>query len=171
MSALRRLAAEDLLAGSAGMHDVVIPGRALDPGVENGSATVEAGTVRLRPLTIGALVIVSRAARDDPGLVPLLMIKESLVDPPMSLEQLRALNAGLVHFLVSAVNRISGLSPDGDVIDGAIDSPIGQVHLLLARHFGWTPSQVAQLTPGQVAAYLAGVDALLRERADTGQAR
>jgi hypothetical protein len=38
---------------------------------------------------------------------------------------------------------------------------IGETHLQLARHFGWTPAQVAELTPGQVAVYLAGIERLL----------
>ena len=31
-----------------------------------------------------------------------------------------------------------------------------------AKHFGWTPEQVSQLTPGQVAVYLAGIGKLLQ---------
>ncbi len=169
----RRLTAHDLLAGTAAVHEVVVPDRILRPAGPGGPSgsddaspdpdDLSPGVVRLRPLTVGTLVLVSRAARDDPSLVPLLLVKESLVEPVMSVDQLRRLHAGLVHYLVRAVNTISGLSPDGDVLDGAIGSPAGQVHLLLARHFGWSPEQVAKLTPGQVAVYLAGVDALLRD--------
>ena len=36
------------------------------------------------------------------------------------------------------------------------------MQILLAKHFGWTPDQVSQLTPGQVAVYLAGVEKLLQ---------
>ena len=35
--------------------------------------------MQLRPLTIGAFQLIMRAARDDAGMIPLLMIKESLV--------------------------------------------------------------------------------------------
>jgi hypothetical protein len=93
-------------------------------------------------------------------MIPLLLVKESMVEPTMSLDELRRLHAGLIHFLVSKVNTISGLSPSGDVLDDAVRSPAGHVHVLLAKHFGWSPEQVARLTPGQVAVYLAGVDAL-----------
>jgi hypothetical protein len=31
----------------------------------------------------------------------------------------------------------------------------------LARHFGWTPQQVSELTPGQVAVYLTGIERLM----------
>lgn len=153
MADLRRLNATDLLAGTAAEHDVVVPVRVLTPVAGNDA---QSGVVRLRPLTIGTLVLISRAARDEPALVPLLLLKESLVEPVMSLDQLRTLHAGLVHYLVAAVNTISGLSPDGDVLQDALESPTGQVHLLLARHFGWTPEQVAKLTPGQAALYVAG---------------
>lgn len=162
MPAARRLTAQDLLAGTSAVHEVPVPNRVLDPAGPD-AATGEPRVVLLRPLTVGTLVLVSRAAREDPGLVPLLLVKESLVDPPMSLDQLRGLHAGLVHFLVSAVNAISGLSATGDVIDDVTGSPTGSVHLLLAQHFGWSPEQVAQLTPGQVAIYLAGIDALRRD--------
>ncbi|MDA0166063.1 hypothetical protein OM076_37715 [Solirubrobacter ginsenosidimutans] len=150
----RWLSAEDLLAPSALTHDVDVPERILRPGVgETGEAP---GRVRLRPLTIGTLAAISRAAREDARLVPLLIIKESLVEPSLSLDGVRALHVGLVQFLVSRVNEISGLTPDGELAEDAAASPAGQMHLLLARHFGWTPEQVAQLTPAQVAIYLAG---------------
>ena len=37
--------------------------------------------VRLRPLTVGTLTLISRAAREDVSLVPLLMVKEALAEP------------------------------------------------------------------------------------------
>jgi hypothetical protein len=155
MADQRRLSATDLLAGTAAEHDVVVPARVLTPA---GGDDPQSGVVRLRPLTVGTLVLISRAARDEPALVPLLLLKESLVEPVMTLDQLRTLHAGLVHYLVAAVNTISGLSPDGDVLQDALGSPTGQVHLLLAQHFGWTPEQVGKLTPGQAALYVAGVE-------------
>ncbi|HYW54900.1 MAG TPA: hypothetical protein VE826_13090 [Dongiaceae bacterium] len=155
------LAAHDLLAGAAAVHAVEIPARVLRPAPdgapqENGTA----GTVRLRPLSVGVLSLISRAARDDAGLVPLLMIKESLVEPALGLEQIRELHVGLVHFLIAQVNRISGLAPDGEALDEHGAAPMTQAHVLLARHFGWTPDQVAQLTPAQVAVYLKGLETL-----------
>jgi hypothetical protein len=60
------------------------------------------------------------------------------------------------------VNRLSGLAADGATLEDAADSPLGRTHLLLAKHFGWTPEQVSQLTPGQVAVYLAGIEKLLQ---------
>ena len=151
------LSAGDLLAGSRLVHEVRVPGELLHPG-EPGAA---GGSVRLRPLSVGAMAVISRAARDDASLVPLLMLREALVEPALSLDQVRQLHVGLVHFLVGEVNRASGLSAEGEAFDAALQSPAARAHLLLARHFGWTPEQVAQLTPGQVMVYLSGIERLL----------
>jgi hypothetical protein len=156
------LDAQDLLAGSAIIHDVRVPGEILKPGAE-----ALDGVVRMKPLSVAVLTLVSRAAREDPGLIPLLMIKESLVEPVLELDQIRSMHAGLVYFLAERVNEISGLGRDETALEGTAGSPLGQTHILLAKHFGWTPEQVSQLTPGQVAVYLAGVTKLLRLEEET----
>jgi hypothetical protein len=153
------LTAQELLAGSLLVHDVAVPAAVLRPGAQAGQGA--GGKVRLRPLKVATLALIAKAAQDDPSLVPLLMIKESLVEPVLPLEQIRQMHAGLVHFLVVAINRISGLESSESAARTASDSAIGEAHLLLARHFGWTPAQVAELTPGQVAVYLAGIERLL----------
>ena len=159
------LAAQELLAGSGVIHDVEVPREVLAPEAQEDAGE---GTVRMRPLSIAVLALISRAAREDPGLIPLLMIKESLVEPTLGLDQIRQMHVGLVHFLVGKVNLISGLAADGGTLDETAGSPLGQTHILLAKHFGWTPEQVAQLTPGQVAVYLAGIQKLLQLEEDTG---
>ena len=156
----RLLTAQDLLAGGKLVHDVGIPRAILTPGSMDGAAA--GSVVRLRPLNVATLALISRAARDDAGLVPLLMIKEAFVEPALALEQVRQMHVGLVHYLVGRINVISGLTVEGDTFAQAASSPTGQAYLLLAKHFGWTPEQVSQLTPGQVAIYLAGVQALLQ---------
>jgi hypothetical protein len=148
------LAAQDLLAGSGLIHEIDIPPELLRAGAS--------GTVRLRPLSIATLTLISRAAREDAGLIPLLMIKEALVEPVLTLDQIRQLQVGLVCFLVSRVNQISGLTADGETLSETANLPLSQTHVLLAKHFGWTPEQVSQLTPGQVAVYLAGIEKLLQ---------
>jgi hypothetical protein len=153
------LSAEDLLAGSTIIHEIHIPPQILQPG-SNAAPGAVSGNVLLRPLNVATLALISRAARDDAGLVPLLMIKESLAKPPMTLDRIRQLHVGLVHFLVGHINRISGLGGNGDALKSVIDTPIGQAHFLLAMHFGWTPEQVSRLTPGQVAVYLSGIEKL-----------
>lgn len=154
----RTLSAEDLLAGSALVHEVDVPAGMLAP---DGDSDAPRGAVRLRPLSVGALATVSRAAREDPGLIPVLMIKEALVEPTLEVADIRRLHVGLVQFLLDRINAISGLASGGQSAEDALGSPLGETHLLLAKHFGWTPEQVGQLTPGQVAVYLAGVQRLL----------
>ena len=168
------LSAADLLAGSKAVQDVTIPAAVLQPASAEGDAGGDAcapggGCVRMRPLSIAVLSLISRAAREDPGLIPLLMIKEAVVEPQLTLEQIRQMHVGLVYYLVEQVNRLSGLAADGATLDEAADSPLGRTHLLLAKHFGWTPEQVGQLTPGQVAVYLAGIEKLLA--LENGQAQ
>ena len=152
------LSAEDLLAGTTAVHEVLVPAEVLNPAA---AADATVGVVRLRPISVATLLLISRATRDDPGLVPMFLVSESLVEPTLTVDQVRGLHVGLLHFLVSAVNRVSGLSADGDVLDDAASSPLGRTHVLLARHFGWSPEQVAALTPGQVAVYLAGIERFL----------
>jgi hypothetical protein len=155
------LTAEDLLTGSRAIHEVMIPPAVLTPGRDAESDAPHA-CVRLRPLSVGLLTLISRAARDDASLAPLLMIKEAMLEPTLSLDHIRQMHVGLVYYLVSQINRISGLDADGSALDGAVDTPLGRMHILLAKHFGWTPEQVSQLTPGQVAVYLAGIERLLQ---------
>ena len=166
--AARVLSADDLLAGSALVHEVRVPPAVLRPGAPGDDLDDPDGPdrVRLRPLSVGTLTLISRAAREDPDLVPLLMIKEALVEPVLTLDAVRRLHVGLVHFLVAQVNRISGLTADGDVLDDVLDDDGARVHVLLARHFGWTPEQVSRMTPGQVAVYLTGIEKLLELERD-----
>jgi hypothetical protein len=159
------LSAADLLSGSKVVQDVTIPAVILQPESGNGDVRdgpMRGGCVRMRPLSIAVLSLISRAARDDPGLIPLLMIKEAVVEPVLTLEQIRQMHVGLAYYLVAQVNRLSGLAADGATLEDAADSPLGRTHLLLAKHFGWTPERVSQLTPGQVAVYLAGIEKLLQ---------
>ena len=155
------LAAQDLLAGSSITHEVRVPREVLTPE-EQALEDAEGGIVRMRPLNVAVLTLISRASQDDPSLIPLLMIKESLVEPALALDQIRQMHVGLVHFLVSRINSISGLAANGALLDETVSSPLGETHILLAKHFGWTPEQVSQLSPGQVAVYLAGVRKLLQ---------
>ena len=66
-------------------------------------------TVVLRPLTINQIAVVAKASKDDRSLLPALMIHESLVEPKLSLEQIRQMHFGLASFLISKINKISGM--------------------------------------------------------------
>ena len=99
------LSAQDLLAGSTVIHDIHIPQEVLMPEYQSSSSNISSSkVVRIRPLSVAILTIISNAAHDDVSLIPLLMIKESLVDPTLKLDQIRQMHVGLVHFLVSKIN-------------------------------------------------------------------
>jgi hypothetical protein len=102
------LTAEELLAGNAMTFDVIVPPHTLRPGVESddGAETI----VRLRPLTFGTFMLILKAAKDDDSLIPLLMIQESVVEPKLSVAQLRQMHLGLISFLIAHVRQISGLT-------------------------------------------------------------
>jgi len=112
ITALRRRLYAGLAAlAVAGM--LVVPAEVLRP-VTNGQAapaeTAEDMTVELRPLTIGTFQLIMKAARNDAALIPLLMIKEALVQPTLSLEEVKQLHLGLVNFLIAHIREISGLT-------------------------------------------------------------
>jgi len=105
------LTPEDLLAGAAATFEIVVPAEVLHPGA-NGQATetAEDMTVQLRPLTIGAFQWIMKAARKDAALIPLLMIKEALVQPTLSLEEVKQLHLGLATLLIAHIREVSGLT-------------------------------------------------------------
>lgn len=107
---LQALSPDDLLAGASATFEVEVPAEVLHPGgAPAGFGAAEGGTVQLRPLSIGTFQLILKAAKNDPGLIPLLMVKEALVAPKLSLEQVRQLHLGLVSFLVAHVREVSGL--------------------------------------------------------------
>ena len=107
------LTPEDLLAGANAIYDVVIPPDILQ--ARNNSPREQDGQerdmlVKLRPLSIGTFQLIINAARQDAGLIPLLMIKEALMEPSLSLGQIKQLHMGLIEFLIDNIRQISGLA-------------------------------------------------------------
>jgi len=94
------LSAEDMLAGSALVRDVVLPAE---------FATVPASSVRLRPLTVRDLQRITKAAKDDEALSAPFMIQQAMVEPALGYDQVLALPAGLARFLIERINEISGI--------------------------------------------------------------
>jgi hypothetical protein len=153
------LSAEELLAGSSLTFEVEVPARVLTPS--DGAAPGEAvRRVRLRPLTVRDLQLISRAAKESDSLVGTLMVQRALVEPELSLPQVAALPIGLAQFLLEQVNRISGVGATAEQLTDMADAPLARAAFVLAREFGWTPQQVSELTLGQVMLHLE----MLRER-------
>ena len=142
------LAAEDLLAGAQTTHRIELP-----PALLAGDGKT-AGFVTLKPLTAGAVQRVAQAAKEERVLASVLMVQQALVEPRLSVEQVTALSAGLLQFLLEQTNRISGLSLAEDEIERAIKAPLTKACFVLAREFGWTPADCSALTVGQILLYL-----------------
>lgn len=153
------MSADELLAGSSVHHDIEIPPALL------GSGGGEVRSVRLRPLTVRDVQLVTRAAKESNALLSVLMLKEGLVKPALSFEQVHALATGLARFLLEELNRISGLAVDKPGLADAVQAPMAKACFLLAREFGWSPQQVGELTLGQVLLYLE----MLRQNPQNGQ--
>ena len=143
------LSADELLAGSALRFEVEVPAALVDP-----ARAGLAGRVRLRPLTVADLQLITRAARANEGLVAALMVRSAVELPQLSMAQIHAMPIGLLEFLLGEVNRVSGLAMPADGLEAAAAAPIARAAHLLARQFGWTPQQIGELTLGQILLHL-----------------
>jgi hypothetical protein len=82
------------------------------------------------------------------------MVQQALVSPKLTVEQVSGLSAGLVQFLLEKVNQLSGLGLAEEELEQAVKAPLARACFVLAKEFGWTPAQCAELTVGQVLLYL-----------------
>jgi len=142
------LTADELLAGGALTFDVTVPAAVLS------AAGMAAGQVRLKPLTVRDLQLITRAAKDNDALTSALMVQAALVEPRMTLAQVNTMHVGLLQFLLEQVNRISGIAVDAGEMRAATEDPLVRAAFILAREFGWTPEQVGELTLGQILLHL-----------------
>jgi hypothetical protein len=143
------LSADELLAGSAIRFEVSVPAALIEPGRAG-----LAGKLRLRPLTVRDLQLISRAAKDSDSLAGALMVHTAVEEPALSLAQVNALPLGLMEFLLAEVNRVSGLALAPATLEAAAEAPIARAAHLLARRFGWTPQEIGALTLGQILLHL-----------------
>ncbi|MCP4765232.1 MAG: hypothetical protein GY875_03085 [Gammaproteobacteria bacterium] len=158
---MKTLSASDLLAGGELVHEVRLPEHLLAARPE---ADDSADSVRLRPLTVKNLQLITRAAKENDSLTSALMIQTALVEPGMELEEVYQLPIGLMNFLLDEVNRISGIGVSEMELESAAEEPLIKAAFILSQEFGWTPEQVSELTLGQLMINLQ----LLKEKAATG---
>jgi len=142
------LSAEELLAGGALDYRIEIPDEVLRPGSREAGS--DPGAVRLRPLTVHDLQLISRAAKESDTLTATLMVQRALLEPALTVPQVSAMHAGLLHYLLERVNEISGISASSELLQQAVSAPLARAAFILARELGWTPQQVGELTLGQV---------------------
>ena len=95
------LTAEELLAGSGLTHEVDVPAEFLGPN--EGAAVAR---VLLRPLTVHDLQRIDKASREDEALSAGLMIQQAVVEPPLNLDQVTKLPAGLATRLISGTRSV-----------------------------------------------------------------
>ena len=148
------LSAEELLAGGALTFDVPVPTGVIGPAALRSGSGDAPATVRLRPLTVRDLQLISRAAKDSDSLLATLMVQRALLEPELSVPQVAKLPIGLAQFLLEQVNRISGITATSEELSGLASEPLTRAAFVLAREFGWTPEQVSKLTLGQVLVHL-----------------
>lgn len=147
------LTADELLAGAGLTYEVEVPAEILQPG-EAGSGQSVAGVLRLRPLTVRDLQLITRAARESDSLLATLMVQRAVVEPELTIPQVSGLHVGLLDFLLDEVNRISGITATEEELDGALDAPLAKAAFVLAQEYGWTPHEVSELTVGQMLVHL-----------------
>lgn len=148
------LTAEEILGGSSLTFDLTVPPEVLHPGTEQSDDGAALLRIKLRPLSMSSVQRILKAAKDDEGLMSALMVKEALVEPDLAYDQVMKLNSGLVQFILAEVQRISGLKASNDELSEAVQAPMAKACFVLAKEFGWSPQQVAELTVGQVLMYV-----------------
>jgi hypothetical protein len=144
------LTADELLAGSSLTFEVDVPAMILNPTKPEDKSVGNLPSVRLRPLTVNDLQLISRAAREKEGLTAVLMVQKALVEPVMTITQIASLSVGLMQFLLEEVNRISGITTTEEQMEVNINDPLLKAVATLAKNFGWTPQEINQLTLGQI---------------------
>ena len=147
------LSADDLLAGASVTHTIAVPAALLRPGADP-APEAPGGSVVLRPLTVRDVQKIARAAKEQRVLSSILMVQQALVSPALTVEQVSDLPAGLVQFLLARANALSGLDLGDEDLERAVKAPLARACFVLAREFGWTPTECAELTVGQVLLYL-----------------
>ncbi len=153
------LSAEELLAGSRLSFTIEVPPEILKPESpefpeDKGQAMGDNTCVKMRPLTVADLQIISMAAKENDSLLGVLMVQKALVEPELSVAEVSSLHLGLMQYLLSEVNRISGLSVTSRNIEKSARDPMARAAFLLAREFGWSPQEISELTLGQIMLHL-----------------
>ena len=148
------LTAEELLAGGTLVHEIEVPDQVLHPSLSTAAAMAKPMHVKLQPLTVKDLQLISKAAKESDSLTSTLMVQRSLVEPEMSVPQVAAMHAGLVQYLLEQVNQISGITSTAQSLSNAMEAPLTKAAFVLSKAFGWTPKEVSELTLGQVLLHL-----------------
>ena len=146
------LSAADLLAGVEAEAEVEIPERFLPPGTAD-------RRVRLRALTVRDLRLIARAARENEDIAGALMVRQALVEPVLTIDQVEAMPAGLLQQLLREVNRLSGITASEDEVLATLEDPLVKASVVLSTELGWTPEEIGRLTLGEAMLHVAALRA------------
>ena len=144
-------------SGTASAADAAPGGEPSPVSTATSAATAVGGagdTVVLRPLRLADVQRIQQAAAESTVLTGVLMVQQALVAPELTVDEVSRMHAGLVEFLLREVNRISGLTMSGDELTELVRAPLARACFVVAREFGWTPEDCAELTLGQLLLYL-----------------
>jgi len=94
------LSAEDLVSGSDLVHAVEINTRDIK------------GMVKVKPVTLKIVQKATKAAGGNTSAVSRYLIKQALVEPAMSDDQIDSIPIGLVNVISNKINEISGISKE-----------------------------------------------------------
>lgn len=73
------------------------------------SSEGQALSVEITPLNVQTFQLIAKAGKNEPSLIPLLMVKEAVVSPRLELKDIKKMKVGLVHYLVQEIKQLSGL--------------------------------------------------------------
>ena len=144
------LTASELLAGSTLTFAIEVPARLL----ADAGGGAEGRSVRLRPLSVGDLQLLMRAAEESDSLLATLMVQRALVEPALTVGEVATLPVGLAQFLLTQVNAVSGITAAAEELAAAAEEPLVRAAFALSREFGWTPQEIGELTLGQILLHL-----------------
>ncbi len=144
------LTAAELVAGAGAEAAVEIPEHFLPEGTEE-------RRVRLRALTVRDLRLIARAARDNEDLSGALMVRQALVEPALSVDEVEARPAGLLQLLLREVNRLSGIAASEQEVLAALEDPLVRASVMLSVELGWTTEEVGRLTLGEAMLHVAAL--------------
>jgi len=82
---------------------IEVPGNILAP------VNDELQRIKIKALSVHTFQLIAKASKDDHSLIPLLMVKESVVDPVLNINQIKSMKVGLVNFFIKEIKRASGI--------------------------------------------------------------
>lgn len=101
--------AEELVQGASPEYELAIPLNIVNPAgnKDTGDKTM---IIKIKTLTIEVFQLILKAARDDDSLIPLLVVKEAVIEPKLTFNQIKRMHVGLITFIVERIREVSGMT-------------------------------------------------------------